>query len=130
MKTITEQQINDWAEQIAGAGSDFEASSVEDCDKAREVFDAQVDMMINAVAAAFELTTTQDYDSMTSRYVDFWGVDEDGDEESKFQIRVSNHKMRYSGPVTSIETTNSAKLVKIGIQTIIEEAENATCQQA
>lgn len=122
MTTITEQQINEWAEQIAEAGAEFEASSVEECDTAREAFDAHVDTMIQAVATEFGLTTTQDYDSLTSRYIDFWGVDEDGDEEVKFQIRVSNHKQRYYGPVASIETAYTSKVIKIAIQTIIEEA--------
>jgi len=79
-----------------------------------ETWDAycqEVRTLLDSLAAKYGYTTHCDRCGI-SRYVEFYKDDD------SFQVRISTHKQRYSGPVWSFEPTHSDQLIQLGLKEI------------
>ena len=79
--------------------------------------------VIDRLAKEHGWTVTCDYDSI-STYLDCDLYDADLETVDSFQVRLSNHKQRYSGPLWSFQPDDTAKMIQMGMDEIAARMAN------
>jgi len=95
-------------EESVGNGNDLD-----------ENFKNSVYQALSTISQKYGMKVTKNYDAQ-SAYFDIWYSTEDH-EESVCEVRVSNHKQAYSGPIWSFEPQDSLKEILWGLNTIEKE---------